>query len=250
MRIYDPRLGKFLSVDPLTRDYPWNSTYAFAENSPIANIDLDGLEKYYYVLVKTNNKPILKLISKIETREFAGIKYKPEESYTVFYGDKSFSFGDGVGLNTSPFGYDSYKEAFDAFVSNSDDKKWYTDDDVENIRSDIRKGLSVVGLLSDLIKPKSTSKIDLKDNPYAKQTDSQLQSSKKSYQDLIKEHQQKLKDYKSDPDKYDNKGLLKDKSPEIRNKIIDGRIKELNSQIKKQEGELKKIDDVIKTRGL
>ncbi|OFY87131.1 MAG: hypothetical protein A3F72_16630 [Bacteroidetes bacterium RIFCSPLOWO2_12_FULL_35_15] len=45
MRIYDPRLGKFLSVDPLFKDYSWNSTYAFAENDPINFIDLDGLEK-------------------------------------------------------------------------------------------------------------------------------------------------------------------------------------------------------------
>lgn len=27
--------------------HPWNSVYAFAEGSPIVNIDLDGLEKYY-----------------------------------------------------------------------------------------------------------------------------------------------------------------------------------------------------------
>jgi RHS repeat-associated protein len=45
MRIYDPRLGRFLSVDPIGYDYPWNSTYAFAENEPISNIDLDGLER-------------------------------------------------------------------------------------------------------------------------------------------------------------------------------------------------------------
>jgi len=45
MRIYDPRAGRFLSVDPLTKDYPWNSTYAYAENDPIKFIDLDGLEK-------------------------------------------------------------------------------------------------------------------------------------------------------------------------------------------------------------
>jgi RHS repeat-associated protein len=44
MRIYDPRAGRFLSVDPLMRDYPWNSTYAFAENRPIDGIDLEGLE--------------------------------------------------------------------------------------------------------------------------------------------------------------------------------------------------------------
>ncbi len=45
MRVYDPRIGRFLSVDPLARDYPWNSPYAFAENDPINFIDLDGLEK-------------------------------------------------------------------------------------------------------------------------------------------------------------------------------------------------------------
>lgn len=45
-RIYDSRLGKFLSVDPLASSYPWNSTYAFAENDVIRCIDLEGLESY------------------------------------------------------------------------------------------------------------------------------------------------------------------------------------------------------------
>ena len=45
MRIYDPRIGKFLSVDPIAIEFPWNSAYAFAENGPISNIDLDGLER-------------------------------------------------------------------------------------------------------------------------------------------------------------------------------------------------------------
>jgi RHS repeat-associated protein len=47
MRFYDPRLGKFLSVDPLTKDYPSWSPYPFAMNSPISGVDLDGLEFYY-----------------------------------------------------------------------------------------------------------------------------------------------------------------------------------------------------------
>jgi len=46
-RIYDPRLGKFLSVDPVTNKYPMLTPYQFASNSPIAGIDLDGLEFYY-----------------------------------------------------------------------------------------------------------------------------------------------------------------------------------------------------------
>ena len=44
MRIYDPRLGRFLSVDPLYKDFPELTTYQFASNSPIESIDLDGLE--------------------------------------------------------------------------------------------------------------------------------------------------------------------------------------------------------------
>lgn len=45
MRVYDPRIGKFLSVDPLTKSYPELSVYQYASNSPIANIDIDGLEQ-------------------------------------------------------------------------------------------------------------------------------------------------------------------------------------------------------------
>jgi RHS repeat-associated protein len=44
-RIYDPRTGRFWSVDPLTSKYPHNSPYAFSENSVIAFIELEGLEK-------------------------------------------------------------------------------------------------------------------------------------------------------------------------------------------------------------
>ena len=46
-RIYSPRLGKFLSVDPLTKTYPMLTPYQFASNTPIQGIDLDGLEIYY-----------------------------------------------------------------------------------------------------------------------------------------------------------------------------------------------------------
>ncbi len=43
-RMHDPRLGRFLSIDPLSADYPWNSTYAFSENRVIDGIELEGLE--------------------------------------------------------------------------------------------------------------------------------------------------------------------------------------------------------------
>jgi len=43
-RIHDPRLGRFLSVDPLSYDYPWNSPYAFSENRVVDGVELEGLE--------------------------------------------------------------------------------------------------------------------------------------------------------------------------------------------------------------
>ena len=51
MRIYDSRLGKFLIVDPLTRKFPMLTPYQFSSNSPIANVDLDGLEALAYTYV-------------------------------------------------------------------------------------------------------------------------------------------------------------------------------------------------------
>ncbi len=47
-RIYNPRLGKFLSVDPLTRKFPMLTPYQFASNNPIWMVDIDGLEGTKY----------------------------------------------------------------------------------------------------------------------------------------------------------------------------------------------------------
>jgi RHS repeat-associated protein len=44
MRIYDSRLGKFLSVDPLAPNFPWYTPYQFAGNMPIWASDVDGSE--------------------------------------------------------------------------------------------------------------------------------------------------------------------------------------------------------------
>jgi len=43
-RIYNARLGKFLSVDPLQSKFAYFTPYQYAGNRPIEAIDLDGLE--------------------------------------------------------------------------------------------------------------------------------------------------------------------------------------------------------------
>jgi len=44
-RIYDTRVARFLSLDPLFKSYPFYTPYQFAGNNPIKFIDLDGLER-------------------------------------------------------------------------------------------------------------------------------------------------------------------------------------------------------------
>jgi RHS repeat-associated protein len=57
MRIYNPALGRFLSVDPLTKKYPELTPYQFASNRPIVAIDLDGLEAIDTKTGATKNEP-------------------------------------------------------------------------------------------------------------------------------------------------------------------------------------------------
>jgi len=44
MRFYDPRLGRFMSVDPLRMKFPELTPYQYSSNSPIQYIDMDGME--------------------------------------------------------------------------------------------------------------------------------------------------------------------------------------------------------------
>ena len=67
-RIYNPRLGKFLSVDPLTKSFPWYSPFHFAGNKPIGSIDIDGREDIYYMksFLEKQGGAVIKIVDKTE----------------------------------------------------------------------------------------------------------------------------------------------------------------------------------------
>jgi RHS repeat-associated protein len=80
MRIYDRRLARFLSVDPLKKKYPMLSSYQFASNTPIFALDVDGLELL----------PYLSSMFKIETNlncpantSFMFSSYRPPSSQVI-----------------------------------------------------------------------------------------------------------------------------------------------------------------------
>ncbi len=49
-RIHDPKIGKFLSVDPMAPNFPGITPYAFAANTPIAAIDKNG--EFAQIIIK------------------------------------------------------------------------------------------------------------------------------------------------------------------------------------------------------
>jgi len=81
MRIYDPRLGRFLSVDPITKKYPELTPYQFASNTPIRAIDIDGLEAWFEpLLLFSRSETLIKPIT--ETVVKTGIEKGTESSMT------------------------------------------------------------------------------------------------------------------------------------------------------------------------
>jgi RHS repeat-associated protein len=56
-RIYDPRLGRWLSLDPLAAKYPSYTPYSFVDNSPTVFVDPDG--KKIWIVDPSRDKPVL-----------------------------------------------------------------------------------------------------------------------------------------------------------------------------------------------
>jgi RHS repeat-associated protein len=68
-RGYDPRIGRFKSVDPLTYNYPHYSPYHYSGNRVISCVDIEGLEDIYYLdknIKQLSGEPIVQVINMID----------------------------------------------------------------------------------------------------------------------------------------------------------------------------------------
>jgi RHS repeat-associated protein len=75
-RIYNPSIAKFLSVDPLTKSYPMLTPYQFASNTPIAAIDLDGLEAVISITGTYWKNEITKAVNSGDTERATYLAFK------------------------------------------------------------------------------------------------------------------------------------------------------------------------------
>ncbi|TAJ04857.1 RHS repeat-associated core domain-containing protein, partial [Marinilabiliaceae bacterium JC017] len=84
-RIYNPGIARFLSVDPLTSEYPWYTPYQFAGNNPIKFIDLDGLEEAENEVSRSRNMIVI-----LHATELLNIDKSPKDQgswHIVFAND-------------------------------------------------------------------------------------------------------------------------------------------------------------------
>jgi RHS repeat-associated protein len=98
MRYYDPRLGKFLSIDPLSLDYPWYTPYQFAGNTPIQAIDLEGAEELKVASNATSlmAKATLLTTKSTELNELRNSISQPDKARThlVYFANCDLSWRD------------------------------------------------------------------------------------------------------------------------------------------------------------
>ena len=100
-RIYNPGIGKFLSVDPLTSTYPYYTPYQFAGNKPIAAIDLDGLEEEFKYDVYEDMKNENYSRPKIYPGTKSDIYKKAVTNVIIGLNNPEFQFSEEVNLKSA-----------------------------------------------------------------------------------------------------------------------------------------------------
>ena len=89
MRIYEPGLGRFLSIDPISKKYPELTPYQFASNTPIQAIDLDGLEELHFLMDQAQKYKgyalVLKILNETGVTTELVNSYKKDNTQTDMY---------------------------------------------------------------------------------------------------------------------------------------------------------------------
>ncbi len=108
-RMYDARLGRWLSLDPLQAKYPMLSPYNFCSNNPIIYKDIDGED---YILVIDHKTKTISIVANFYVTEgeaaskqaaISGTKVWNEANgkfkFVVGYGDKKVDYKIKFNLN-------------------------------------------------------------------------------------------------------------------------------------------------------
>ncbi|MCS3794848.1 RHS repeat-associated protein [Chitinophagaceae bacterium OAS944] len=130
-RIYDPRLGRWLSLDPLMAKYPGMSPYNFTANNPLLYTDGDGKDFGVYV-DHSSHTIIIKATyyatkgAGVENAQAAVSRWKAQNGkyqYVVKEGDKTETYKIRFELTVKPYENDAARDkAFNADKSGEGNK--------------------------------------------------------------------------------------------------------------------------------
>ncbi|ATL48217.1 hypothetical protein COR50_14170 [Chitinophaga caeni] len=141
LRVYDPRIAKFLSVDPLIKSFPWYTPYQFAGNKPIWAVDLDGAEEKVSTQYTLDYKPVLKAPTVID-----GIGNALHNVIALCWNSTGGGFMEaeksvwnfGVGLFKGEYNHVSGKDLIDNFmVAQEDATRYFTKTPLKQRLSDL-----------------------------------------------------------------------------------------------------------------
>jgi RHS repeat-associated protein len=133
-RMQDTRIGRFLSIDPLSKKFPMLSPYQFASNNPVSNVDLDGLEGVSYKVVKLDEKTgraiAIKRVIEVDVHIAVNDKgtngaYTPLEKQNIFllnsqkYNNNGYKDEEGLPVE--------FKFNYTEFDPDVQDKKQYSE---------------------------------------------------------------------------------------------------------------------------
>jgi RHS repeat-associated protein len=116
-RMHDPRVGRFLSIDPLAAKYAYNSPYAFSENRVIDAIELEGREALLLAKIVPLNdgRLLLKITPDAEVRNNASVDFQFRIPANVLPGgNPELQFGrDNIG--TPNWGFQEIQSKMEGF---------------------------------------------------------------------------------------------------------------------------------------
>ena len=129
-RIHDPRIGRFLSIDPLANQFAYNSPYAFSMNRVIDGVELEGAEWIHYKVSSYDEESgecIVQITGEVDYGNWALNLYHTVTGHQFEYSP--------MHVVEAPDGrhyiFDDQMEAFTATLSDFDPETRYTKEGID-----------------------------------------------------------------------------------------------------------------------
>ncbi|RAI99480.1 RHS repeat-associated protein [Chitinophaga skermanii] len=119
-RIYDPRVGRFLSVDPLSKKYVFLTSYQFSGTKPIVAVDEDGQEDHIYTISFFDKQGKASFRSVRNEGNVIGVNKQGYEVYDreeKFVAEYNYTFSDGKSYSLRAY-FKSYDDMLKVKESN------------------------------------------------------------------------------------------------------------------------------------